>query len=802
MGQDTNTGRTYAVKILNKSFIAKENKTKYLETERRCLKILSKHRGIIKLYEAVEDSTSFYFILSFAANGELLSILRKYGSINEDGIRYFGAQILDTIDYMHSMGITHRDLKPENILLDSKMTIKIADFGNAKLQGISSKSDSTTRKHSFVGTAEYLSPEVLLDEECGPECDIWAIGCILYLFISGSTPFKSDSRIHLFQNIVNLNYSFKPGFPTSLKDLILHIFISDPRERFTIKQILNHRFFSDYINWNDKNSIWDVDPPKLEPFVSSHHSRPNSRNNKIYDQYACDNDNHRISMSRTKSSSNHRGRRLTNADVQRKALETAKRLYSELQKPPPNLIKEIKPNFTENATKAAVAAVKASEDVKTTTPKPVYILRSKSQKRSVSVTCINTFAQSSNETPVKPQRKKSLKINTKVTAYKDVSPNVSSKSSKSPYHNSSRVSPGDTERKAYSAKETTFRHSISISRNNSSPIKQPIPNLKQQKCVISSPMAIDIERKILSQEDSSIVKAGMCMIEVSLTINGMENNSSSTTRKTPTTSEKRFSKLFSHALKRKSKSKLKQSIIDTKSLKQLLILTSTGIIKIASFNNNNKNDLSYDFKIKYEINLTSPQVIVYDYEFNEIEKSGKLVISTPNAIFTIRNCDNIDDDSNNNILFNDSNYSNINWIDAILLLQKHFNSQTQMRQTQTQSSRSRRSTSSARPDSTIVNGIGSHNIDNDSQSRSHSIEKHLGKFFGSTSTARKSTPSFYVYETNYGLKDRNNPKPLLGRNGLPYIEEPAAKRITPRRAVSDGATKQHHRLRSYSGIKI
>ena len=123
------------------------------------------HPGIIRLYATFNDSTSLYFVLDLARNGELLGFIRKCGSLDLISARYYAAQLVDTLEFMHDRGVIHRDLKPENILLDDDMRIRITDFGSAKLIG---KNGSTVaeegKKRSFVGSADFVSPEVLRNE--------------------------------------------------------------------------------------------------------------------------------------------------------------------------------------------------------------------------------------------------------------------------------------------------------------------------------------------------------------------------------------------------------------------------------------------------------------------------------------------------------------------------------------------------------------------------------------------------------------------------------------------------------------
>lgn len=277
---DKQTLRSYAIKILDKRHIIKEKKVKYVDIEKNTLNRLGDHPGIIRLYYTFQDENSLYFVLDFAPNGELLTLIKKMGSLDEQCAQYYGAQILDAVAYMHSKGVVHRDLKPENILLDDRMRVKITDFGTAKL--LANEVDANGNKlptypqdiraSSFVGTAEYVAPELLADKAQGKPCDIWAFGCILYQLIAGRPPFKGANEYQTFQKIIKLQYSYPPGFPFNVRDLLKHILLLDPNSRWTIPKIKSHVFF-DGIDWSRKG-IWKQKHPRLAPYKGRSSSTP------------------------------------------------------------------------------------------------------------------------------------------------------------------------------------------------------------------------------------------------------------------------------------------------------------------------------------------------------------------------------------------------------------------------------------------------------------------------------------------------------------------------------------------------
>jgi 3-phosphoinositide dependent protein kinase-1 len=271
---DRTTLREYAIKVLDKHHIIKEKKVKYVGIEKDTLNKLNDHPGIVRLYYTFQDERSLYFVLDLASNGELLGVLKKMGTFDEECTRFYGAQILDAINYMHSRGVLHRDLKPENVLLDNHMHVKITDFGTGKIlddkrgkmengNDIFPKEDQH-RTVSFVGTAEYVSPELLTAKEGGKPTDLWAFGCIIYQLLTGRPPFKGATEYLTFDKILKLDYSFPPGFPSVARDLVERLLVPDPSKRLTVDHCKHHPFF-DGVQWG--RSLWSQKAPRLKSYV-------------------------------------------------------------------------------------------------------------------------------------------------------------------------------------------------------------------------------------------------------------------------------------------------------------------------------------------------------------------------------------------------------------------------------------------------------------------------------------------------------------------------------------------------------
>ncbi|WRT65952.1 uncharacterized protein IL334_002903 [Kwoniella shivajii] len=207
------------------------------------------HPGVIRLHSTFNDSTSLYFVLDLASNGELASYIRKFGSLDMISAKYYSAQLIDTIEFMHEKGVVHRDLKPENILLDDEKRIKITDFGSAKLMNKEEEPADDGKKRSFVGSADFVSPEVLRNEPASPASDIWAFGCILYQFLAGKPPFRGATDYLTFQKILKREMDFPEGFDDDAKALVELVLNLDPHQRPSVQDIKSHAFFA-LTNWS------------------------------------------------------------------------------------------------------------------------------------------------------------------------------------------------------------------------------------------------------------------------------------------------------------------------------------------------------------------------------------------------------------------------------------------------------------------------------------------------------------------------------------------------------------------------
>lgn len=167
-----------------------------------------------------------------------------HGKISEDKARVFFRQIVSAIAYCHDKKIVHRDLKAENLLLDSDLHIKIIDFG---LSNIFSKDKLLTTP---CGSPTYAAPELILKNGYqGPEVDVWSMGIVLFVFVTGKLPFTGSDLLTLFKKIISCEYELPDFLSEECKDLISKILVVDRNQRMTVDDILQHKWLQGNDSW-------------------------------------------------------------------------------------------------------------------------------------------------------------------------------------------------------------------------------------------------------------------------------------------------------------------------------------------------------------------------------------------------------------------------------------------------------------------------------------------------------------------------------------------------------------------------
>eukprot|EP00798_Chlamydomonas_sp_ICE-L_P016400 gene16400-22605_t len=227
LAQHKDSGKQYAIKIVNKHLILRNKTVEYIKNERNILDQLD-YEGVVKLAFTFQDPDSLYFGLEFCPGGDLYDQIRKREGVPVEAAKFYAAEIVLMLQYLRSKEIIHRDLKPENFLIAENGHLKLIDFGCAKafflpqIEHPGTKSRTT----SFVGTAEYVSPEVLPTFPGHLRSDLLAASSdSFYQLIVSKPPFKVVSE---------REFEFPEDFPPTARDLVDKLLALEADERIVV----------------------------------------------------------------------------------------------------------------------------------------------------------------------------------------------------------------------------------------------------------------------------------------------------------------------------------------------------------------------------------------------------------------------------------------------------------------------------------------------------------------------------------------------------------------------------------------
>ena len=280
LGREKSSQKVYAIKSISKKWVLSHGKqeVEHIMAEQKILASLSqiRHPFLIRLHCSFQDHSNLFLILEYVSGGDLATQLELYGRFDLERSRFYCAEMISGILELHRLGIIYRDLKPENVLLSPDGHIKLTDFGLSKQFKLSTKlshdenecidaSCNCFTTKTFCGTAEYLPPEILLEQPYSFEVDFWSLGTFLYEMIVGITPFWADNHSTMYQRVLNDALEFPSEFPCDrARDFIVRLLERDPQQRLGFEdlagaQIMAHSFFGN-INWNELNEKKVVAP--------------------------------------------------------------------------------------------------------------------------------------------------------------------------------------------------------------------------------------------------------------------------------------------------------------------------------------------------------------------------------------------------------------------------------------------------------------------------------------------------------------------------------------------------------------
>ncbi|KAI9281136.1 kinase-like domain-containing protein [Sporodiniella umbellata] len=206
--------------------------------------LYNSHPNILRLFGFFHDESNLFFILEYAAQGELFHKIQQRGRFDEPLVAKYATQLTKALIYLHSRHIIHRDIKPENLLLDSKGNIKMSDFGwSVKTRTINN------RRLTLCGTLDYLPPEMVEGREHDEGIDIWSLGVLLYEMLVGNPPFEvssklSETEMHekTYQRISAVDLKIPEFISNEAEDLIRKLLKHKSEERLPLRKVLYHPF--------------------------------------------------------------------------------------------------------------------------------------------------------------------------------------------------------------------------------------------------------------------------------------------------------------------------------------------------------------------------------------------------------------------------------------------------------------------------------------------------------------------------------------------------------------------------------
>ncbi|XP_064622608.1 testis-specific serine/threonine-protein kinase 1-like [Lineus longissimus] len=224
-------GKKVAVKIVALKNAPRNLKSKFLPRELDILRKLD-HPRIIKLFDILRTENKVYVVTELAGHGDLLDYIKLFRALPEERTKIIFRQVVDAVSYCHSLNIIHRDLKCENVLLDGKGDVKLSDFGFARTISL------TDHSQTYCGSSAYTAPEVLKGKPySGPPVDIWSLGVILYIMITGLMPYNDDNLTKLLI-AQEKKVLFKSKMTSdACKQLVRSILEFKVRKRATLEEI-------------------------------------------------------------------------------------------------------------------------------------------------------------------------------------------------------------------------------------------------------------------------------------------------------------------------------------------------------------------------------------------------------------------------------------------------------------------------------------------------------------------------------------------------------------------------------------
>ena len=240
------TDEEVAIKIIDKDSMRSAGILDRVKTEVSIHSKL-KHSSVVELLTYFENDKHVYLVLELCKNGELFSYLKRHKVVlNERETACVLYQICTGLMYLHSHSILHRDLSLSNILLTSSFKIKIGDFGLA-----THVSDQLQRHTTICGTLDFMAPEIFSSDSQGFYSDIWSLGCIMYILLTGNSPLENTGLKNAFRKMATCKFTIPSDLSADAQDLLGMLLKKSPSERIELSNVIEHKFIQNNI-YNSK----------------------------------------------------------------------------------------------------------------------------------------------------------------------------------------------------------------------------------------------------------------------------------------------------------------------------------------------------------------------------------------------------------------------------------------------------------------------------------------------------------------------------------------------------------------------
>lgn len=262
LGKHKFTGEKVAIKCIDKDKLDPVSR-EHLYQEVRCMKLVQ-HPNVVRLYDVCDTRHKLYLILELGDGGDMYDYIMKHGDhggLPESEAKRYFRQIVRALKYCHDLCVVHRDLKPENVVFFSQTgQVKLTDFG------FSNVFEPGIKLLTSCGSLAYSAPEILLgDSYDAPPVDIWSLGVILYMLVTGRAPFQEQNDSETLTMILDCKYYLPPYLSSSCIQLIRSMLVRDPDRRIRLDEIVQHEWLRPKIsrkkqsNENNNRSESEVD---------------------------------------------------------------------------------------------------------------------------------------------------------------------------------------------------------------------------------------------------------------------------------------------------------------------------------------------------------------------------------------------------------------------------------------------------------------------------------------------------------------------------------------------------------------